>query len=572
MTCDTSCTSRSQCASGAFCGLGGRCCPDLGADLYIDGSAGVDRACCGTTAAPCLTLTQAMASVRLALDQAGLSRTVTLHASVGASPGHMTPWPATEPYPVQLDHGVVLSAPNVDFIGPYDGGVALAVTDDAYLDGGDGQGPVTLRGAPGQPLLVGLDLLAVENALLPDGGPHRFTDGGPVPVIVVVPSSGIEVDHREVQVADVTAVGSMTGVRVAAGGGLSILDGPLTLGGYHVEDGGGYGGGSYGLLCWAPDGGAMSVTDAAATGAGHLHSISTQDGVEVLNSCTVSLTHGPVFGNAPVGGVCPLILSAGVGLIAYGNVNDQPAPRVALQGVTAQCVSGNALWVINYSHLTLPDAGFAENPLSFTVDGGTFVAVGTGFEDGTPSNGDFISLTHLQIGAEPCTTALKNGTPIDIANGYAFARMEMDDVVMQCAGYTANLYNYDYNLGTPMGDLVMNDVTVKGISNYDAIDLYAGTIEANRFSVTGNSGGMGLLGGTMTVNTGELSCNASFDVHLSTDYVGAPTTLTLNNVIWDHVPPTTCVGCPDAGVDILLDDANELVSVSGAQLSGNACH
>jgi hypothetical protein len=277
--CKTTCGAAADCFN-AFCTStsGGVCCPFYPANtIQVDGTKGVDSACCGagTGASACATI------ARAATNAAGTG--VMPMTLAVANPPNGKDWVA-DPFPITLGEGLILSAPGLYFSAPsVDAGVLFLVTNPIQ---DAGPAPTVIEGAAGAPIHVGFDSnwnqahgltgIAVTQAAL-----HLLN------AELQSPPRLHPVDEMAVYVAD-------AGVLILGNDGLGA-SGTVWIG--NPDAGQGY----LGISCNA--GG--TVTDKGSTTAPSVWAQNMRFGITDGNGCILDLTNGPRFGLAlNDGGTC----------------------------------------------------------------------------------------------------------------------------------------------------------------------------------------------------------------------------------------------------------------------------
>jgi hypothetical protein len=145
--CLTVCGASGDCSSG-FCQVAtGACCPAYtGNQIEVDGTQGVDVACCGgdVGAKACATIAYAVGLVS-GTGTAGM----TVHV---ANPPNGTDWSA-DAFPIQLSYGVILNAPGVAFSN-------VQADSESFLIQPFGLETATsavIEGSATQPISIGVD-------------------------------------------------------------------------------------------------------------------------------------------------------------------------------------------------------------------------------------------------------------------------------------------------------------------------------------------------------------------------------------------------------------------------------
>jgi hypothetical protein len=332
--------------------------------LAVDGTSGVDTACCGLPgrpnlpgpgkAGPCLTITTAISNYSSGIldggkSTAGKAMTVGYTINVAGAPAGGD-WTADTTYPIWLGGGVILHAPGIYFSGS---GVNTN-PDSQYLDGGftglaagppttfyvapmwaGDDGGVRLEGATGNPVVVGVN------------------SSGTVTVGATSPNTAVQVEcptcdgtNQEsltLQNANLAggapgtgfpgdggAYGYGIGVEIGPGGQVNFGPAPVVIGNFQVN-GAAVAGGGIGVHCIGIPG--TSLFGDNAPDAGGTASLVTIQGqaydIWVDSNCHGQLAGNPVLGVPAVAMACaaPKIdgdgvwLSGGQIILANGHIH-----------------------------------------------------------------------------------------------------------------------------------------------------------------------------------------------------------------------------------------------------------
>jgi hypothetical protein len=289
-TCNTQCAVNMDCDTQSFCDTTGStgCCGrfSAGDTVYVDATLGGDAVpCCGTQAAPCQTLTRAMALV---------ASSATSGVIIQAQTGDAGPsWTANETYPIHLGWGVTLHAPSVFFANQANASEIFKV----YAYGPTDTGTVTIEGGPG-----GMTTDAVHIGFDPQL--VLFRDS-----IVAVDDDVAGQTALPMTLSNVWLAGSYSGANAPRSSALDVGAGAtVTLGPGQVYIGNGdlylgsVGnpnraiGAWHGIFC---EGVGATIQDDPTASAPVLAISSTNESyMDVEDGCTVTLTQGPIFGTA----------------------------------------------------------------------------------------------------------------------------------------------------------------------------------------------------------------------------------------------------------------------------------
>ena len=290
--CRTGCSGATDCWNGFCSSASSRCCSFYSSStIQVDGTQGVDQACCGSApgAGACATIAYAAA---LAVDTGDMPMTLAV-----ANPPNGKDWIADQ-YPITLGQGLVLSAPGLFFsavgldAGPWE---LLLVFNEASVIN---PLPTVVEGSASAPIHLGFDSQGNQTPSS-DPAPGQFENHSDV----------IDVDHAVLNLLHAEIRSIRTGIRVggepAAGcdaGCPSFQDATLTLGNDGLGQSGTVwinapdGGGEFAILCEAPGG---LVSDTGSTVAPSLWAQGPSQGIGVTYGCGLSLTMSPLFGPAP---------------------------------------------------------------------------------------------------------------------------------------------------------------------------------------------------------------------------------------------------------------------------------
>ena len=340
-------------------------CPvSPGGELFVDSVDGSDGpCCCGSQARPCRTLTHATQMIG-----AVRAESVTIHALNG---DHSLVWNAPEAWPVTLSLGTHLEAPDIYFV-YYDGGGPFAFCASAW-DADD-----SLE-------------VAITGAEVPDGGllHVQVPPDGNYPDYALMFTAAIAAGNQTfgpncaipdggatvpVRVSNVWVNGEMEGIFLGPGGALTLGPYPVWVGGQGANLG--QLAGSYGLFC---RGGLANPSSIQDVGTQVLHVDSYAQDLSVESYCSVSLTHGPIFGLAPDGGIntcsSPVndVTAVEVGYHAFAELGSAEEPA------TIQCQQQDGIDIPRGVDSPVIFQGTIRNCVCYAsqVHGGTLYLVGS---------------------------------------------------------------------------------------------------------------------------------------------------------------------------------------------------
>jgi hypothetical protein len=326
------CASSADCVPPGFCSTGGACCAGYPQNtLEVDGTAGIDQACCGSAggAAACATLAY---SVQLA----GHSQAAHLTIHVANPPGGRQ-WIA-DTFPIQLSYGVILRAPGVAF-------------------GDLGTNAVVFTVAP-----FGAE--AATSAVI-EGSAQA-------PVWLNTYADAVEV-HEPMTLYVLDAVFDLFVNGVVVKGGATLTLGADGLGASgHVAFGGiGYGGVA-GVRCSGTDAQHLAIVNDLGSAAPQSVSFSQNVyGLWADSYCSVSLTAHPWFGfNLLADGTCPTNESTGA--IVFDGVS-----TLSLVNATFQCLGSGALDVFGGT-VSFENSGIVHNYSGLDIEHSGTVKLGGG--------------------------------------------------------------------------------------------------------------------------------------------------------------------------------------------------
>jgi hypothetical protein len=269
-TCLSRCASTSDCISGMSCDQSsGSCCTALppGVDFYVDGYAGLDTGCCGSSSSPCNTLTRAMD--RLSSAGTGGVSGATIHAF---NSDHSLDWTAPERWPVHLGLGVTLVAPKLYFDVSTPGNAVFKVFGYSASD----LAPVTVEGDPAQNGVfthVGFPANNVDN---PNSG-AAFDCGAAPPV--------------PLNLSNAWLYGTSNAVIIGAGASVTVGPLPVTIGTNGLQRP--LLAGATGIRCQGLPGQPAELSD---QGAGSLRIDCQTTAIAAGDNCIIGLAHAPVIG------------------------------------------------------------------------------------------------------------------------------------------------------------------------------------------------------------------------------------------------------------------------------------
>ena len=319
-----------------------QCCPGLpaGAQLYANDAAGIDAACCGSVSAPCNSLTQTMNNLVAANVIGG--GIIAAHGA-GANFANWSSDGDIFNYPVHLGMGVTLSAPGLTFSQNAQGTFAFGFGANPvflvapYPAEAGAPGTVSIQGAPGNPIYVGIDLEAE-------------TDGGGAVYTVANALVGI-VAQGPLDLADVFVGGSSTGISIQAGGNVTV-SGQVNVGFAGAPPGSPElpTGPATGIACQGMNSGSgmatLTDTAGAALAIGGIGLRGTD--LAAVDYCNVTLQQPTVFGSSRlVVGVCPWKTD-------HTGVSVDNHSIVSLTGPTIECIYDDAVDVGTNSTSGLP--------------------------------------------------------------------------------------------------------------------------------------------------------------------------------------------------------------------------
>jgi hypothetical protein len=342
--------------AGAECLTEDPCPVTSGGDLFVDSVGGLDGpCCCGSQARPCRSLTQATMMIG-----AVRAENVTVHAfNSDRSPL----WAAPEAWPVLLYLGVQLEAPDIDFLS-LDGGVEDGFCAVAWDDADDLEVAITGAETPDG------GLLCIQIPL--DGGGY-----GPAERLI---GNAIEVGRCDtyvgvgtvpLRVSNVWLNGGYMGMDVGPDAFVTLGPNPVWIGNRGVYAGGNTS--EVGVYCSGSVGEPAVVRD---TGSDVVHIDSSVTDLWTGEYCSISLTHGPVLGLPPTGGLdgCPGqvdVIGVGVGFetdVLLGST-EEPA--------TIQCQGDDGIDIIPDVDSTVSFQGTIRNCDCYAsqIQGGTLTLV-----------------------------------------------------------------------------------------------------------------------------------------------------------------------------------------------------
>jgi hypothetical protein len=308
-----------------FCdGVQSECCPVFhGNALHVDGVAGDDQGCCGVQGQPCQTLTRTMQLVQ-AFGVSGLDLLVAGGLQRGDAGG--LDWPAPEQWPVRLQLGVTVIAPNVHFV-PTIGNPAVAFEVNAASPFDTAS--VAILGGTSTPVVVGIDTqgLNLKNTTIAIDDDASEPGGHNLPLAL----------------SNIWLNGTDAGVRVGPGASVTLNN--VAIGSNYATYPSASSSlvqGSTGILCSGTAGQPATVRTSGYT----TLSIDSQSSRDIdaegycnLQLSAVTLGIAPPFGASGVG-VCPSKLD-GTGLFMTG-----PNTMNIATSLTVQCMDGYGLYLV----------------------------------------------------------------------------------------------------------------------------------------------------------------------------------------------------------------------------------
>jgi hypothetical protein len=404
---DSDCTPSTLVCAGFFC----RACEPAalanapGGILAVDGTAGVDTACCGIPnvaagppgmAGPCKTIATIMSNYVSGILDGGtdadgglMTAGDTIEVTGATAAGD---WTADTTYPIWLGAGVILHAPGIYFSGSGPNTNPIS----AYLDGGFtglSQVPTTtfyvaplydaddagvrLEGATGNPVIIGVNSNGViAGGTSPNTAVQVERPDQNAQETLTIQNANV-IGGPPGSAADASAYTYGIGLEVGPGGALNIGPAPVQVGNFTVKATPVAGGG-IGVHC---NGEPLGATVGDNTpDAGTTLTLLTVQGqsydIWIDVSCQATLSGNPVFGVAPVAQVCAepkvdgtgaLVINNGVLNLANGTIHCMDVDGLDIE--VAACLLRNttithcgcAATFINGGNLTSTNTGNDRN-------------------------------------------------------------------------------------------------------------------------------------------------------------------------------------------------------------------